>query len=212
MVVFKNILIVVFLFYGLNTFSQESNFSKFKKLSEPEKRWVILHPFIIKKVHAISVEVQQVTDSIYKTGVLDTFPNGGQIDAFRHGYWMLYLSLEIGKRRALSLGKTHEKGNKQDFKKGNLEEKFLPDFVSIQMDLLNNEKGASLAAIDYKTQPTMLTHQRTLISYINKGEFYIIKRNKKGEFVDIDGNSIPTKEWQGKWISSRCLVKSNWEE
>ena len=182
--------------------AQESTFSKFKKLSNPEKRWAILHPFIVKKAYRISVEAQHITDSIHKAKVLDNYPNGGQVDAFRHGYWMLSLSLELGKRRALSLGKAHEKGNKKDFKKGRLEENQLPDAISIKMDLLNNEVGTSITST--KNPIT------DVITLIKNGDFHIIKRDAQGNFIDANGNIIPTENWHSHWINNRCLVKSNW--
>ena len=43
--------------------------------------------------------------------LLDKDPSGGQVDAFRHAYWMARLNEEIGKNAAKSLGKAHEKEN-----------------------------------------------------------------------------------------------------
>ncbi len=117
----KKMLFILCLLLGINTFSQ-SNWQKFKKLSRPIKTWVIFHPFKTKRALAISNETNQVTDSISKTLLLDGDRIGGQVDAFRHAYWMARLRQEIGKQSARSLGKAHEKDNYLTYKKVKLED------------------------------------------------------------------------------------------
>ena len=117
---------------------------KFKDLSSPEKCWVLTHPFKAKRALRISIEAQKTSDSIKKTNTLDQDGNGGQVDAFRHAYWMASLSKEIGKKSAKSLGKAHEKGNHKQFKKNELEDRIIPDEASSEMDLYNNLIGIEL--------------------------------------------------------------------
>ena len=101
--------------------------ASYGKLSSAEKTWVVFHGFKAKKAYDISLEAEKVTDSIKKKGIIGVDKSGGQLDAFKHSYWMARLTQDIGKRSAYSLGVAHEKGNYQSFKKRRLEDGFLPD-------------------------------------------------------------------------------------
>ncbi|MBK7181849.1 MAG: hypothetical protein IPH89_02375 [Bacteroidetes bacterium] len=101
----KKLVFFFFLLFSLSIFSQ----SKFSKLSRPEKIWVLAHPFVAKKAMLASRQALVVTDSIAKLGIIGNDNNGGKLDAFKHAYWMVYLSFKIGSRRALKLGKAYEK-------------------------------------------------------------------------------------------------------
>jgi hypothetical protein len=80
-------IIIVILFLPLISFSQ-SPASSFNKLSRPEKWWVVLHPFVAKKAYKISLEARSISKEIEKDTLLDQDADGGQVDAFRHSYWM----------------------------------------------------------------------------------------------------------------------------
>ena len=112
----KRVLIFYCLLSSLQIFYQ-SNWQAFKKLSCAEKTWVVFHVFKAKKAFEVSKEAQRVADSVAKTPLLDGDKNGGQVDAFRHAYWMARLHQEIGKNAALKLSKAHEKSNYQQYKK-----------------------------------------------------------------------------------------------
>lgn len=109
--------------------------------SVPHKMWVVFHPFKAKKALEISVEATNVSDSIAKTDLLDRDIAGGQVDAFRHAFWTARLQQEIGKRAAISLGKTNEKDNYKTFKHHQTENGIVPDSASKEMDLFNNNIG-----------------------------------------------------------------------
>ena len=104
----KKTLSIFFLIFTFQFYSQ-SNFKSFFELSGPKKTWVLFHPFKAVKSLEISKEATKVADSIKKTNLLDGVAAGGQVDAFRHEYWMARLHQEIGKFAACSLGKAHEK-------------------------------------------------------------------------------------------------------
>ena len=114
----KKILFFVFIFFVGQIFSQSSSKSFFD-LSGPKRTWVLFHPFKAFKSLRISKETNRVSDSIRKTNLLDGDASGGQVDAFRHAYWMARLHQEIGKSAARSLGKAHEKENYLTYKKLN---------------------------------------------------------------------------------------------
>ena len=63
----------------------------FKKVSKPEKTWVIFHPFKAKRAFLISKEAENVKDSMAFVGSIGKDNNGGQLDAFKHSFWMARL-------------------------------------------------------------------------------------------------------------------------
>lgn len=187
-------------------FSQ-SNFSRFKKLSCPKKTWVLLHLFKAKKALLISKEAQKVSDSLKTSNLLDKDSSGGQVDAFRHVYWMARLRQEIGENAARSLGKAHEKENYLFYKKNNLEDGVIPDEISSKMDLFNNEIGLSLSRKGEKTSKKGLVYR--VINAIKAGEMRIIKKDKNGNFLTCNGKLIDKETLKGRWKNNKCLVKSN---
>jgi hypothetical protein len=111
------------------------------KLSGPLKKWVLLHPFKAKLSLKISNETKRVADTIRTTHLSDKNSAGGQVDAFRHAYWMARLRQEVGESVARSLGKAHEKENYITYKKSELEEGVVPDEIASKIDFHNNEEG-----------------------------------------------------------------------
>ena len=189
--------------YSLNAQSAESRFSK---LSGPEKWWVIWHPLKAKRALNISLEVLRLTDSVSKTGSIGHDRNGGKLDAFKHSYWIAVMSVEIGETAALKLGEAHERGNYDTFKKGKLEDGFLPDKPSSDMDLFNNKMGAELSR--NKNLLTTLQLMDGVIRMIESGDLRILKK-EDATFLTCDGQVIADDELKGKWINDKCLIPSN---
>jgi hypothetical protein len=187
--------------------AQDSKIKGFSKLSRPEKCWVISHPFKAKTAFVISNKTKQIADSLITTSSLDGDPNGGQVDAFRHSYWMATLSKHIGAKAAIKLGKKHEKGNYIYFKKNKYEDGTIPDFISSKMDLKNNDIGIDI----YKNNPNKTDEEIELIivQEIIDGKMFIIKKNIDGEYLDCNGNVISIEEFKGKWENKKCLVSSD---
>ena len=181
--------------------------SGFKKLSSPEKCWVYFHLFKAKRAYKVSLAAQQTADSIAKTNTLDQDKNGGQVDAFRHAYWMATLAQEIGKKSAKSLGKAHEKGNYKQFKKHKLEDRTTPDQPSSQMDLFNNQKGIEIFEQNKKASNQELI--ATIITNIKEGKLKTLKKDIEGNYEDCDGNRIELKEYKGIWDTPKCLINSD---
>lgn len=203
----KIFLIFIFLINGFNMIFAQSHKHGFKNLSSPEKFWVILHPFKAKKAYQISLQSQKTSDSIAKTTLLDQDKNGGQVDAFRHAYWMATLAKEIGKKAAKSLGKAHEKGNYKQFKKNQLENGTHPDKPSSEMDLFNNNIGINI----YKENKN--ANNKELISLIIKniktGNLKILKKDLYGNYNDCSGKPINLKDYKGIWETPKCLTNSS---
>jgi len=201
----KKRLLFLSLFLSLQSFSQ-SNFKNFFKLSGPIKTWVVFHPFKAKKSLLISKETNKVADSIAKTNLLDKDAAGGQVDAFRHAYWMARLRQEIGKNAARSLGRAHEKENYLQYKKRKLEDGVLPDKISSEMDLFNNDVGLYLSRRRSTLSKKGLIYR--IVNAIKKGDLKIIKKDTRGRFLTCDEVLISKKELQHKWENNKCLVSS----
>jgi hypothetical protein len=185
----------------------QNTLSRFFKLSCPEKTWVLTHPFIAHGAYKITTEaLEMIKEKIHDT-LFDGDLNGGQLDAFRHAYWMARISQKYGWRRAYNLGKAHEKGNYKDYKKHRLEEGTLPDESSGQMDFLNNDVGIQLGKENPLATSNELSQQ--IEELILAGKLFIIKKNKSGQFVNCQGEIISNDEIKGKWNNPKCIVSSN---
>lgn len=186
---------------------QESKLKKFNRLSCPEKCWVIAHPFVASKALRVSEVSRKETDAMAGSADLDRYHNGGKLDAFRHTFWMALLCTEMNWRKARKLGKAHERGNKRDYKRGRLEEEYLPDKALGTMDLWNNEVGIRIGKT-YSCDEVGGIKQQVLNAIIT-GCCKIISRDINGNFLDCSGSIIPIAEWQGLWENNRCLIMSN---
>jgi hypothetical protein len=201
----KKYIAILFLVFTISINSQ-SNFKKFLDLSGPKKTWVLFHPFKATKALRISNEANKISDSIKKLNLLDGDAAGGQVDAFRHAYWMARLHQEIGESAARSLGKSHEKENYITYKKHKLEDGFVPDEISSKMDLYNNEQGLKLISRDSEVSKNGLIYR--IINAILEGKMKIIRKDKKGGFLTCDGKLILSESLKGKWKNNKCLISS----
>ncbi|MCH3883721.1 DUF6973 domain-containing protein [Tenacibaculum aquimarinum] len=174
------------------------------------KWWVIWHPFKAKKALQISNETNIVADSVARTSLLDRDRVGGQADAFKHAYWMAALRQEIGESAALSLGKAHEKDNYLTYKKLKLEDGVVPDKISSEMDLYNNDQGLKLTIKGSKLSKNGLIYR--VVNAIHLGKMKVIKKDKNKQFLTCNGVIIDKKALQGKWENDKCLVSSNYKK
>ena len=198
----------VLIFVTSTTLSHSQNvWQSFKKLERPEKCWVIKHPFVARKAYKISTEAKSIADSLKNDTLLDGDANGGQVDAFRHVYWMARLTQEIGWRRARSLGNAHEKANYIQYIKGLKEDGAVPDKVSSDMDFLNNDIGIDVGQDNKKLSRDSL--KNLIIQMILDGQMWVIKKDSLGRYLDCDGNAIPDSLLYHKWEVPKCLVKSD---
>ena len=155
----------------------------------------------------ITKQVLTDVDSIKRTGAVGTDMNGGRLDAFKHAYWMASVSSGIGAKKALKLGKAHEKGNYLEFKKHRLEDSILPDSVSSAMDLHNNQAGIN-EYMKNENARSSKELQPIIMQALAEGKLQIIKKDKEGNYLYCDGTFIDMNEWSGKWNIPKCLVPS----
>jgi len=192
-VVFCFVLIVLFIF------PQDAGAKT--KVSSQEFWWAMGHPFIAAKAMRLSKYAIYVTDSLEKTGVLKD-RSGGQLDAFKHAYWMALLSQQMKVKKARKLGLAHEKFNYKQYKKG----KGGGDKAASDMDLWNNEVGLRIGSSHKDISKTELAN--LIVEAVKKGEMRIIKKNKEGKSLDSEGQLIDNSSLK-TWLNKRYLVPSN---
>lgn len=183
----------------------QSNWELFKNQSGPLKKWALLHPFKAKKAFIISNQVIRLSDSIATTTLLDKDKAGGQVDAFRHAYWMAILQIEIGKKAAFSLGKSYERANYRSFKKGVLEDGIPSDFTSKKMDVFNNKMGLTYSFKDDTRSKKGLIYK--IVNAIKRGDLKVIKKDSLGNYLTCNGTIIPKYDLK-KWKNNKCLIAS----
>lgn len=201
----KNLLLI-FVFIVLGSCSPKLKQS-FSKLSKPERTWVVFHAFKAKRAYQISLEAERVKDSLKVATIIGTDNNGGKLDAFKHSYWMARLTQSIGKQSAYSLGKAHEKGNYQTYKKRKLEDGMLPDNPATDMDLFNNHVGIRIGMQKNIRSKNMLI--QTVLDSVNEGNMRVLLKNNLGDFLDCQEKRIPLDSLKHKWNTKKCLVPSN---
>lgn len=206
----KNFLFLFFLL-ALETKAQSPTKS-FRSLSSPEKWWVIQHPFIAKKAFHCTQRARFVTDSLEKAGVLKD-GNGGQLDAFRHAYWMALLVQKISPKKANQLGKKHEDGNKIDFVKGKMEDSLRADSMMCVMDLKNDSAGIEIGKkFKSDTSSAKISLEQTVIKAVKDGKLVIIKKDAMGNWQDASGRLIRLELYEKKWFIPKVLVRSDYKQ
>ena len=179
-----------------------------RRLSRPEKVWTFFHPFKARKVYDCAVRSKFVTDSLEKDGTL-TDRNGGQLDAFRHAYWMaLMIECGLSEKTVRRVGENHEKGNYLDFKKGRLEDSARADSMASVMDRKNNEMGIRLGK-DYVNGDRKISLVQLIITQAWNGKLFILRKDVAGNYLDCSGQRINMNEYTGKWSIPKCLTGSD---
>jgi hypothetical protein len=201
----------LFLLYILALLSPASisaQTKSFHNLSKHEKHWAIWHPFASIKIKNHQAEMYAVYKEVKQQKLLDTFENGGKLDAFRHTFAMAYFSKFVKTKKLRKLGKAHEKANYQQFLNHLPEEDGeLPDSLSSVMDLKNNNIALSLANEVKKLSSEEI--KQKIIRLIKAGGVFIIKRNAQGLYVDCNNQIIPSEKIKGIWNVPKCLIKSD---
>jgi len=200
----------LFIILSLLSFSfcqAQSPIKKFSSLSFPEKCWVFFHPFIAKRCFHLTQKALNATEQLKRDTVLDGDWNGGQVDAFRHSYWMALLAQKVKPRKAWKLGVAHEKGNRIDFKKNRLEENQMPDSLSCEMDLYNNKVGIETGCRNRTLNVEELRSK--MITLIREGKMKKLWKDKNGSYLDCSGKKLDMETWKRKWNIPKCLVSSD---
>lgn len=186
----------------------QENRKAWGSLSRPEKRWTIFHPCKARVVFRCAQRARFVTDSLEKAEVLKD-GNGGQLDAFRHAYWMALLMNEGLKEKAVrKVGLVHERGNYVDFKTGKLEDGERSDSMASVMDAKNNDVGITIGKQFMKGDKTS-SLIRLIIMNIWDGNLFILSKDALGNYLSCQNQMIDLTSFKDKWSIPKCLVKSN---
>ena len=181
--------LLIFFLVSIETLYSQKSFRRLKP-GLPEIRWAVFHPFSARNAFRITERVVNVTDSIRDTGMVGKDSHGGELDAFRHAYWMAILSLNIGWRKSRSLGNAHEKSNYRSFKKARRKGKpDKHDAAAREMDLWNNNAGMATAKGYPDTKHTEMID--LIVEAIRDGKMKVILKNKVGQSLDSSGRIIP---------------------
>ncbi len=202
----NSFLFLLFLFFFEAAGQQKDN-SRFRNLSDAEKKWARRHPFTALKVKRLTKEALLVVAEVKRENLLDQYDNGGKLDAFRHAFTMAYLAQRVSVKKLRDLGIAHEKANYDQFMERSVEHGETPDSLSGEMDLRNNELGFSLGLNNKNIQTDSL--KMVVIKAISNGEAWCMRRNQKGKYVNCKGEEIDPAEWKGKWSVPKCLVRSH---
>lgn len=172
-----------------------------------EYLWAIFHPVAAFKIKAQLPKVMEIYKEVKQQGVLDNYESGGKLDAFRHTYVMAYLARKVKPKKLLKLGMAHEKDNKIQFFKKQLEQGERPDSLACEMDLRNNKLGVKLGLACSDCSDDSL--KQYVLKHINDGNAWYLKRNNLGQYVDCDGNVIDNEQFKSVWALPKCLILTN---
>lgn len=199
------LLFFLILLFTASSFAQTKSFHN---LSKYEKHWAIWHPCAAMKLKKHQAEMYAVYKEVKQQRLLDTFENGGKLDAFRHTFAMAYFSKFVKAKKLRKLGKAHEKANYWQFlHRLPDEDGELSDSLSSVMDLKNNDIALSLAN-EVKKISTEEIKQK-IIGLIKSGGVFIMKRNAQGLYLDCNNQIIPLEKIKGIWNTPKCLIKSD---
>lgn len=183
-----------------------SSCSTLKPYGKYQKRWAYLHPYAAIKLKKEKSRCDIIYNAVKDANSLDSYENGGKLDAFRHLFYMAAFSSKVASPKVKKLGIAHEKDNYQMFLKGKNEEGEKPDSLSCEMDLLNNAIGIELG--QSLKRGTSLVEIRTLcMSKIDAGNAYFMKRDSLGNYLTCDGKKIDMSIYRQVWNIPKCLVR-----
>lgn len=166
------------------------------------------HPFSAIKVKKISRQCFKTFDRRTLQLELDSFNNGGKLDAYRHVFFMAAYAQKIPPGKLRTLGHAHEKTNYRQFLQGLNEDGELPDSLGSVMDLFNNELGLSIGRRNRNLNLEELG--RMVITELKKGEGLIVKRNGMGSYLTCQDELIDLRNISRTWYIPKCLVRSNY--
>jgi hypothetical protein len=179
------------------------------KLSSYELKWALGHPFAALKIKKITkkCDVAFLSGNIKER--LDSLTSGGQLDAFRHVFYMAAYAQKIRVKKVRKLGRAHEKANYRQFINNKTEEGEQPDSLASVMDLKNNELGFAIGCNNRSMDIAELRHK--VVEEIKLGKAVIFKRDLRGNYVDCSNRPLQKKEMIGQWYVPKCLVPSNYK-
>ena len=163
------------------------------------------HPFVASKAVRLTRIAIAVSKEVELDPSFDGDAGGGQVDAFRHSFWMALLAQNMRWKKAERLGKAHERDNYRRFKKGISESGELPDSVSTAMDLYNNQQGISIGCNNPNLSVEALRDH--VKNEVLEGRMKVVLKNREGVPLDCSGRVLLQAELVS-WSNKKCLVSS----
>lgn len=198
--------IAIVLFTKTDTYAQF--LESYNALSKAEQHWVLRHPIAAFRTHKLAEKAQAAAQEIKSDPDMDNDLNGGMADAFKHTLWMALTAQKIGHDKAVSLGIAHEEGNRMEFENNpNRDNGLIQDKIMSEMDLFNNEIGATLGAENSKVSFDVL--EFLVKDAVIKGRCRKIKKKDNSQYLDIEGNVIDINKYKGVWEIPKVLIPSN---
>ncbi len=178
------------------------------ELSKYEYAWVFFHPIAAIKLNSIKKQCAVIYTTFKSDERLDTYSNGGKLDAYRHVFYMAAFSQKIKSTKVKKLGIAHEKNNYHHFLKSETEFGDPADSVSSVMDLKNNILGIEIGSSNKKISLSQLSEQ--VIAAILIGKAAVLKRDPDGNFINCENKGIDLSMYSKKWFVPKCLVASDY--
>ncbi len=178
-----------------------------KGVFDPVALWAFSHPFAAAKIKKINKTCQAIYNQKEIKTRLDSFSNGGKLDAFRHVFFMAAFHQKVKTKKLRKLGKAHENKNYRQFLKGETNNEHRHDSLSMVMDLHNNEVAFGLK--ETTNALSLKELKEKVIQTILSGKALILKRNRQGQLLKCDARILSPEELNKGWYIPKCLVNSD---
>lgn len=199
-------LVLILIVPGDNLKAQNM-FRKFCQLPGPEKVWVLTHPFIAHSAWKYTQSAEQVADSL-KNRYADTTYCDDHWDAFRHCYWMAFLSSRLRPGAVCRLGCAHELSVLKKFTYLQDSQSCLHDSTASYMDLHNNLVGLRIGQKHSDQEHTVIA--QAVFEAVARGQCRQVARDSLNRFVNEQGKPIPQKQLK-KWNTGRILEPTKFQ-
>ncbi len=171
--------------------------------SSAEWRWSFLNPRPALRIRNNAAIAVSHSENRKLPGMRD-----GQQDAFRHSFWNVLNTIDVGQSTAKEYADLHESSNKPN-----------SDPVAVEMDLYNNMIGRKIAS-EYlesiggkenlpKDDAWESDVGELVQKALDEGRMKVISMDSKNNYLDADGYRINTSV-EG-WEKQKHLVQSNVE-
>ena len=173
----------------------------------PLIKWSFLYPLKVKKTIRTVKKTLNEVENVKNDSITDNDNNGGQLDAFKHAYFMALLTKNIGFKPAKKFGIAYEITNYKTYKKSKKKNNNLNyyDYKSCLMDYLNNNVGLTIG-ITYKNLNED-DIKKVVLDYLFSGKLYILLKDDYNNFLDCNNCIIDISK--NDWFTNKCLVPSN---
>ncbi len=178
-----------------------------RSLRWSQKVWVMKHPFVALPAYRLTKRVLGVTNQKKSDSILDGDANGGQVDAFRHSFWMAMLAQKIAYNKVIALGLAHEKDDYRNYKRDLIEDGSPGDSLASLMDKINNKAGADIGHANRSCSEREL--EDLICKAIKDGKMVVLWKDTKQNYLTCQGDVLSMEEYKGHWFKPKCIKASN---